>query len=228
MIAEFKDEHRWLSNFWPCDIEWKGKRYPSVEHFYAAMKCASPVDAEGVRLSSTAGLAKRLARKAPMRADWSEAKERVMLWALRQKFRQPDLRKQLLATGDEVLVEGNWWHDNFWGSCNCPRCGGVGQNRLGKMLMRVRDELRLNSLCENTDIPTDYEFIRFREGRIFCDWAGRGLAHYCKRCLLAKSTLRQTFAVVKRPGYVPVSLVRMIGCGEIDLDTDGMYELANR
>ena len=48
-------------------------------------------------------------------------------------------------------VEGNHWHDTYWGVCNpeafgkppCTKgCGGTGENQLGKILMRVRDELR--------------------------------------------------------------------------------------
>jgi predicted NAD-dependent protein-ADP-ribosyltransferase YbiA (DUF1768 family) len=42
----------------------------------------------------------------------------------------------LKATGDEELVEGNWWNDTFWGVCN-----GVGENNLGKLLMKIRAEL---------------------------------------------------------------------------------------
>ena len=40
----------------------------------------------------------------------------------------------LKATGDAVLVEGNWWRDDFWGVYE-----GKGQNILGKILMIVRD-----------------------------------------------------------------------------------------
>jgi predicted NAD-dependent protein-ADP-ribosyltransferase YbiA (DUF1768 family) len=58
---------------------------------------------------------------------------------LRQKFAHPSMRERLLATGDEELIEGNWWGDTFWGVCN-----GEGQNQLGKLLMRVRHESRLS------------------------------------------------------------------------------------
>jgi len=53
----------------------------------------------------------------------------------------------LLATGDTKLLEGNRWHDNFWGNCDCPNCRDKpGLNYLGKILMRVRLELRTGSL----------------------------------------------------------------------------------
>jgi len=60
------------------------------------------------------------------------------------KFSQnEDLKEKLLNTGEIYLEEGNWWHDNYWGQCNCYRCRNIhGLNKLGKILMQVRDELR--------------------------------------------------------------------------------------
>jgi predicted NAD-dependent protein-ADP-ribosyltransferase YbiA (DUF1768 family) len=49
----------------------------------------------------------------------------------------------LLDTGDEELVEGTTWHDNIWGNCSCPKCKNIpGQNRLGKLLMQIREEIK--------------------------------------------------------------------------------------
>lgn len=56
---------------------------------------------------------------------------------IHQKFSQEPLRSQLLNTGEEELVEGNTWGDTYWGICN-----GKGQNNLGKILMKVRNQLR--------------------------------------------------------------------------------------
>lgn len=72
-----------------------------------------------------------------MRDDWERVKLAVMLDLLRQKFAHADLRAQLIATSDDVLVEGNTWGDTFWGMCN-----GVGLNHLGRLLMQVRAEVR--------------------------------------------------------------------------------------
>ena len=72
-----------------------------------------------------------------MRSDWEEVKDKVMYEIVLAKFTQnPDLKEKLLATGDESLEEGNTWGDTIWGTVD-----GVGENRLGKILMRVRDEL---------------------------------------------------------------------------------------
>lgn len=53
------------------------------------------------------------------------------------KMSEPKLRSQLLSTGTAELVEGNWWNDRYWGVCN-----GRGENHLGKILMRIREELK--------------------------------------------------------------------------------------
>ena len=66
-----------------------------------------------------------------------------MKFGLTEKFRIPELREKLLATGNEELVEGNTWHDNIWGNCSCDCCKKIeGQNKLGKLLMQVREEIR--------------------------------------------------------------------------------------
>ena len=77
-------------------------------------------------------------RKLPLRRDWESVKEKVMLDALRAKFTQnADLKAILLGTGDAVLVE-HTARDAYWGDGG----DGSGKNRLGRLLMRLRDELR--------------------------------------------------------------------------------------
>ena len=81
--------------------------------------------------------AKAAGRKIDLRSDQEEVKDKVMYEIVLAKFTQnPDLKEKLLATGDEYLEEGNTWGDTIWGTVD-----GVGENRLGKILMRVRDEL---------------------------------------------------------------------------------------
>ena len=60
-----------------------------------------------------------------------------MLSIVRAKFENAYLRRRLIATGDAELMEGNDWGDRFWGVCR-----GKGENRLGKILMKVRAEIR--------------------------------------------------------------------------------------
>lgn len=60
----------------------------------------------------------------------------------RPKFAGPHPADQLIATHPHPLVEGNTWHDQFWGDCRCDRCPGQGDNMLGVVLMGLRNELR--------------------------------------------------------------------------------------
>jgi ribA/ribD-fused uncharacterized protein len=72
------------------------------------------------------------------RVDWSTVKEAVMLEGLRAKFGQhPDLAARLLHSGDRLLVE-HTRNDSYWGDGG----DGAGKNRLGHLLMQVREELR--------------------------------------------------------------------------------------
>ena len=70
-----------------------------------------------------------------------------MSTTLFMKFGQNnDLREKLFKTGDLLLVEGNYWHDNYWGDCFCDKCKGrKGENFLGRILMNVRTMLRVSS-----------------------------------------------------------------------------------
>jgi ribA/ribD-fused uncharacterized protein len=76
------------------------------------------------------------------RKGWSLRKLAIMYSILIAKFSEPTLKYKLVSTGDKELIERNVWHDNYWGSCTCERCNDTGQNHLGKLLMRVREELR--------------------------------------------------------------------------------------
>ena len=63
-----------------------------------------------------------------------------MYEAVTNKFtRNLGLKKDLLATGDEDLIEGNKHNDTYWG---VNAVSGYGQNKLGKILVRVREEIR--------------------------------------------------------------------------------------
>jgi len=141
VIVEFQGEYRWLSNFWPSPVEYCGVVYPTVEHAYQAAKTLLPGERRRVREAETPGKAKRLGATLTVRSDWEDIKLSVMLNLVRQKFSDPELGRKLLGTGDALLVEGNRWGDRFWG---VDLRTGLGENHLGKILMRVRDELRAN------------------------------------------------------------------------------------
>ena len=148
MIKEFRGKYFFLSNYFdspiPCELL-NGEVMPAqtVEHYFQAAKTETMEEYKAIAATLTPGQAKRLGRHVTLRTDWEEVKEQLMLDALRKKFEIPALREMLLITGDEELVEGNTWHDNTWGNCSCDRCKDIeGQNKLGKMLMQVREEIK--------------------------------------------------------------------------------------
>lgn len=135
MITDFRGT--FLSNFYPCRVEYGGEVYNSAEHAYQAAKCRLGADAERIRAARTAAEARRLGRHVALKPNWSSEKVRVMYEIVRAKFSSPELRRMLVETGDEMLVEVDTWGDTFWGVCR-----GSGHNWLGRILMKVRDEVR--------------------------------------------------------------------------------------
>jgi ribA/ribD-fused uncharacterized protein len=137
-ITEFSGPNRWLSNYAPAPVtDRAGRRYPTAEHAYQACKATTAADREAVRLGPTPGAAKRLTRRLPRRPDWDSIKLDTMTRILRIKFAPGSaLAARLAATRGHELVEGNTWGDRYWGVCN-----GTGLNHLGRLLMRIRDEL---------------------------------------------------------------------------------------
>lgn len=136
-ITKFFDEYRFLSNFWPCDVEFNGIIYPSVEHAYQAQKTTDIQTRINISKMKTAGEVKTYGKTLPVRCDWDDIKFQIMEDLVHQKFfNNYKLKGLLMATDDAKLVEGNTWGDVYWGVCN-----GVGENNLGKILMKVREEL---------------------------------------------------------------------------------------
>ena len=143
MITEFDGKYAFLSNFYPSTFTHDGIEYPTVEHFFQAAKTLDIKEKKAFATAATPGQAKRMGRKVQLRSDWEKVKEYYMELGLRLKFENPSLRQKLLETGSNELIEGNSWHDNEWGSCDCSRCQNIaGKNKLGKLLMKLREELR--------------------------------------------------------------------------------------
>lgn len=140
MIDRFDGEYFFLSNFSASPFRINYVLFPTMEHYFQANKADNQNDYLHIAHALAPGEAKRLGRKIQLRPDWEKIKDNVMLTGLRKKFADPELRSLLLATGDEELVEGNYWGDTYWGVCN-----GVGQNKLGKLLMQVREEIKNNA-----------------------------------------------------------------------------------
>jgi ribA/ribD-fused uncharacterized protein len=133
-ITKFRDENFFLSNFYPVQIKMDNITFPSLEHAYQASKTLDKDERLMILFASTPGKAKRLGKEITIRPDWNKIKINVMKNLLEQKFSKPELKKMLMETRGEEIIEGNEWGDTFWGVCN-----GKGSNILGKLLMDIRD-----------------------------------------------------------------------------------------
>jgi ribA/ribD-fused uncharacterized protein len=144
-------QNKEFSNYFAAKMTLEDKEWPTVEHYFQAMKFPSnPEYQEQIRVAKTPAAAKKLGKTAdvPMRADWMKVRESVMLTAVRAKFQAQALKAKLLATG-KVLIRDMSPQDNFWGVGR----SGKGQNKLGKILMRVREELATAQAVEAVDGP---------------------------------------------------------------------------
>lgn len=137
-IESYSGAYAFLSNMAPCHIKFMLYEFKCVESAYQAAKCAR-LDQQLQFQNLNGYEAKKLGRKVELRNDWHDVKNRIMSNLVWQKFQQEPFRSQLLATGDALLVEGNYWHDNYWGNCTCEGCKDIkGKNVLGNILMSTR------------------------------------------------------------------------------------------
>lgn len=153
-VYGFFNEHRYLSNFHLHSIEYEGIIYPSNENAYQAAKILD----QNMRLhfaGYTPSAAKGAGRSVSLREDWLtylpdeqlvtdsegvlilQVRDKIMYDINVIKFSNPYLRNLLLSTEDRVLEETNWWRDDYWGTFN-----GKGLNKLGRILMKIRDEAK--------------------------------------------------------------------------------------
>jgi len=129
-----------FSNFYESSIIVDNMTFPTTEHYFQAMKYSHDKEYfEKIRTASSAGLAAKLGRNKnrPMRSDWENVKDGIMMVALKAKFTQhANLKKLLLDTSDAILIE-HTKNDSYWGDGG----DGTGKNMLGKSLMELRKQL---------------------------------------------------------------------------------------
>jgi ribA/ribD-fused uncharacterized protein len=129
-----------FSNFSRHGIDLEGNWWPTVEHYFQAQKFAGTPYATQIQQATTPKQAAELgrSRKHPLRPDWEQIKDEMMLRAVLRKFEtHEELRTILLETGEEDIVE-NAPGDYYWGR----GADGSGKNMLGKLLVQVRNTLR--------------------------------------------------------------------------------------
>lgn len=136
-LKGFRGEAEFLSNFYPCKVWYKGLLYNSCENAYQAAKV---IEAERLEFTTcTPAKSKRLWKdcsKLYSAEKWDSIRYDIMAAIVFDKFyRNLDLRKKLINTGQKHLEELNVWHDLWWG---VDYKTGAGENKLGKILMKVR------------------------------------------------------------------------------------------
>lgn len=135
-----KEEYGCFSNFARYPFELDGKEWLTTEHYFQAQKFpGNEAYQEKIRVEKSPMVAARLGRSRAqaIRKDWEQVKDELMKQALLAKFSQnEEIRKVLLSTGDAHLVE-HTKNDRYWGDGG----DGSGKNRLGAILMEVREML---------------------------------------------------------------------------------------
>jgi ribA/ribD-fused uncharacterized protein len=154
---ESKGPHRNFSNMSAHPIEIEGVKYPTVEHYFQAMKAKEFDDQEvfdKIVKAKTPKAAKALGKKVKnfVTEVWDAKRDEIMEKALRAKFVQhPELRKELMETEDKLIGEADP-RDTYWGigtSMDLEKSKTPskwrGQNKLGKMLMVLRSDFKQES-----------------------------------------------------------------------------------
>ena len=135
------DDYYEFTNFHHHPVRIDEHMWPTTEHYFQAQKFVGTPYYDHIRRLPFPRDAFKVSRDPEasrwVRQDWSSVKDDVMLKALRVKFSDDDLKRKLLETGKKKLVE-HTSNDSYWGDGG----DGKGRNRLGELLMKVRDELK--------------------------------------------------------------------------------------
>lgn len=137
IILHFRGDFEYLSNFAPSII-----LAPTLEHHFQAAKATNSKDYTYVMCAETPGEAKKRGRQIVIRKDWNDVRLSIMQICITRKFLQDNFRTKLIATKGMELIEGNYWHDNYWGYCLCDKCSETTHlNHLGRILMSERSAI---------------------------------------------------------------------------------------
>jgi len=166
MIDSFRGFYEFLSNFYRILIIYENIEYPTLEHAFVASKT---LDIKKRIYVATKiydpGKAKRFGReKIILRENWANIQDDIMEKLLRIKFSDVKLAELLINTYPKELIEGNWWGDEYWGVCK-----GIGENRLGKLLMKIRNELILYKSRSCEDCVDYKESAVDSKWKIYCE-----------------------------------------------------------
>ena len=128
-----------FSNFAAFPIELDGKIWPTSEHYFQAQKFVGTSHEEEIRIVESPMKAAKMGRdrKRPLRSDWENVKDEIMRQAVDAKFCQHGVLRGLLMSTENALLIEHTTNDSYWGDGG----DGTGKNRLGEILMEVRQRL---------------------------------------------------------------------------------------
>ena len=146
-----------LSNFYPCKVNVQSKEYTSVEKAFQCMKAEECEDTQTLNAmlkTEDPVEIKRLGKRITNNDKWQAVSKDIMFAACLSKFTDNiDARNHLLGTGNTLIAEAS--PDQYWGTgVHLSKVNSLnvnnwsGDNVLGQILMKVRDELHKMSSQE--------------------------------------------------------------------------------
>ncbi|MFK7915062.1 MAG: NADAR family protein [Pseudomonadales bacterium] len=140
LLMSMKDVNHPLASYSRHEFELDDARWPSVEHYFQALRFEDLALREAIRCADHPDAARKLAHKQRRRArkDWETVQVTYMTRGVYVKTRtHQDVADALLASGERRIVESSQY-DYFWGCGRDTR----GHNHFGRVLMAVRSRLR--------------------------------------------------------------------------------------
>lgn len=178
----FIGKYEFLSNMYLCTVIIGDMAFPSAENAYQAMKCKTRKEMEEFQYI-TPYEAKKRGAEVDLRSNWKEIKDKVMKKVLQAKFEDQELAVELLHTDNMLLCEKNYWGDTEWGKCYVEKHEDIyfdeeyvcsrswhewqGENKLGKLLCEVRQEIK------DSHVYDPYLIGYAEQADVDVDWIGR-------------------------------------------------------
>ena len=144
-------DYGFLSNLYKQSLVFENVVFPTAEHAYQYGKFRDEEVKHWAMMAPKPHLLAILAHGLfswDIVKDWSKIKVDRMYEVLEVKFSEPELREKLLATDNAILIEDSKT-DSFWGIGK----SGKGKNMLGKLLMKVRKELKKQAINKTVVLP---------------------------------------------------------------------------
>ena len=158
MINKFDNEYIVLSNYYPQNITYKGITYNCAMNAYYGQLISDNLQKKAIA-NATPSRALSMVINSISKIDYSqEEQDNIMYEILKVKFSDSKLKNLLLQTNQEPLNNNINWEDTYWGICN-----DEGDNKLGKLLMKLRDELSDNTSSNDTSFENDEEIEEIEE-----------------------------------------------------------------